>query len=388
MGAPSVRRPAWWPTEVEVELLRALLGGPEAVLGLWRLHLRSGELERLRGDAARLRPQLYERLCEAGASAPGVSEVLPLRRAYAEVRSLNARTRTEAREALGALAARGIAPMLLKGLALDAMADESGTRRIGDLDLMVRREALGGALAALREAGWNPIDSVAPGALDAKHSTCLRRSDSAEVDLHWVLSGRLAVESDPDAAMAPFWERARPATYRGVAVWVLHPMHQVLHLVAHGALVESRAAVRWLADAAFVLRRAPAEAQDWALLVDTGQSLRLSLHLWSALLCFDHVFAGVVPRPVLEELRASRRSLGERLLWLVDSRTVRRPLALDVLRTLRAHLSNQRFRALPAALLLYPRYLVANGYLVSPSQLARHVARRRRERRERTRTGA
>jgi hypothetical protein len=34
------------------------------------------------------------------------------------------------------------------------------------------------------------------------------------------------------------------------------------------------------------------------------------------------------------------------------------------------------------ALLLYPRYLVANGYVVSPRQLARHVARRRRERRD------
>lgn len=378
----SRRRPSWWPSEIEVELLRGACAQDAGVAGeIWRRLVASGSLGALRGDAARLLPLLYERLCAAGVNG---TELQPLRRAYAEVRSLNVATRTQAREALQRLVASGVSPMLLKGLAIDAMAGERGTRRIGDLDLMVRHDQLGVALGALEEGGWHATDSSEPGALVAKHSTCLRRPDTVEVDLHWVLSGRLALHRDPGAAMALFWGRARPAVYLGLEVLTLHPMHQLLHLLVHGALVESRATARWLADAWFVLRHArECEVADWRSLVDDVRSLGVSLQTWAALRCLDYVFPGVVPPAVLAELRASRWSLAERLLWLLDSRTVRQPLALDVVRTLRSHLSNQRFRALPSALLLYPRYLTANGYVVSPVQLARHVARRRRERRER-----
>ena len=391
MSARSDRRPAWWPTEVEIELLRGVFDeDPAAAVAVWRSLERRGELERLRSDAARLRPLLYERLCAADAAGP---DTLPLRRVYAETRSLNSTTRARAREALELLADRGIAPMLLKGLALDSMAGGQGTRRIGDLDLMVRHARLGEALAALRSGGWEPIESTQPGAPNAKHSTCLRRAEAAEVDLHWVLGGRLSASPDPEAAMARFWASARSATYLGVEVWLLHPMHQVLHLLVHGAFVESRAAVRWLADVAFVLRRgvsteAAEAAHDWPMLIDAARSLCLSLQTWSALRCLEQVFPGTVPAAVLDELQSSPRAFRERLLWLLDSRTVRRPLALDVVRTLRAHLSNQRYRSLPTALLLYPRYLVANGYVVSPLQLARHVVRRRRERRDAARLGA
>jgi hypothetical protein len=380
MSSQRTRRPAWWPTEVEVELLRGACSDDDALALAAGARLgSSGESPALRGDAARLGPLLYERLCAAGRSGP---DLLPLRRAYAAVRGVNARTRKHAGEALQRLAARGIVPMLLKGLALDQLAGEQGSRRIGDLDVMVRHQQLADAIEALVAGGWAAIDVTTPGTLDAKHSTCLQRLDTAEVDLHWVLGGRLAVARDPDAAMAPFWLRARAASYRGVPVVLLHPMHQVLHLAVHGALVESRAAARWLADVAFVLRRAGAEgALEWPVLTDAARALRVSLQLTEALRCFDHVFPGVVPAEVLAELQSTRRKPAERLLWLLDSRTVRRPLLLDVVRTLRQHLSYQRFRSLPSALALYPRYLAQNGYLVSPAQLARHVARRRRERR-------
>jgi hypothetical protein len=379
MAAPAPRRPAWWPTEAEIELLRAIFGDESAgAAEVWRRLYGAGGLERLGADAVRLAPQLYERLCAAGVSGP---ELLPLRRAYAETRSVNAATRRHAREALERLASRGVAPMLLKGLAFDALAGATGSRRIGDLDLMVRRGELRTALAALREGGWEAIESESPGALDAKHSTCLRRPDTAEIDLHWVLGGRLAVHRDLEVAMRPFWERARRIEYLGLRAWLLHPMDQVLHLVVHGAFVESRARARWLADVRLLLGMRAPEPADWRLLVASARELRSTTQVAAAFRCFEHVFPGMLPESLHEELGKGRRTISERLLWTLDSRTVRRPLALDVVRTLRSHLSNQRGRPLPVALLLYPSYLVANGYVASPLQLARHVARRRRERR-------
>lgn len=182
--------------------------------------------------------------------------------------------------------------MALKGLALGLSVYPSpGLRTVTDLDILVPGKDFFRALEALKQRGLRagPGEPRNPADLRANHAHVLYPSKRHEpsIDLHWhVLASARGVEDD-----APFWSAAQPLLVGSAATLGLCPEDQLLHVLVHGVRWTRMPHVRWVADAALILRR-------------SKEAFRVEKFL-DATLRFDAV------APVQEALRFVADTLGE-----------------------------------------------------------------------------
>ncbi|MCB9177173.1 MAG: nucleotidyltransferase family protein [Caldilineae bacterium] len=231
---------------------------------------------------------LLRELVEREGLRPPEAERLALERERYQVLAVNTWLRAETRRIAGALSAAGVELILLKGAALAlTLFRDPGLRRMGDVDLLVRPEAVPAALAALRALGYAPgqVEAHRGSRLAFENEVMLYRSAPPEtlVELHWQLF------DDPfyqdRLPMAWFWARTRPADLDGVAARQLEPSAQLLHLCAHLALHHGRPGhprLRWLHDIAALLQ-AEGAAIDWPALLEPARDWGLVLPLQSVL---------------------------------------------------------------------------------------------------------
>ncbi|MHB1224976.1 MAG: nucleotidyltransferase family protein [Gemmatimonadaceae bacterium] len=215
----------------------------------------------------RVTAALWPRLRRALELAPGAvvlpGEVEEAFRREAMVAEFDAR-RMEAllHEVLATLAARGIEPLLLKGAGLAYTVFGGMARRpMRDLDLLVPREALAPAVAALRAAGWEEANSDRPAGRYAAHQHApplVAPGGVGEVELHDALfpPGHPFL-MDGGAVLA----RARWVPSPVGAVLVPAPADQLIHACLHFAWSHE---LRWgawraMADVAALVGAAAAE---------------------------------------------------------------------------------------------------------------------------------
>jgi hypothetical protein len=112
--------------------------------------------------------------------------------------------RSSARQAANALAARNIAFVLYKGVALaDEVYGDLSLRAYGDCDILVRPDAVDSAFNTLQELGFAPAAStnVAQQIANGAAAIAMKRSE-ASVDLHWTLSADHLFMKDIDIVWA------------------------------------------------------------------------------------------------------------------------------------------------------------------------------------------
>jgi hypothetical protein len=193
-----------------------------------------------------LAPTLWVRLRDRG-----LVDVLPreianyLHRVHAVNTVRNDRLRAELFEILGALEARSIEPVLLKG-AVDLVVGrhgDPGARILRDLDLLVPKADLPDAVGALQALGYRepPRDK---GRFVTYFTELVRPGAIAPLDLQWYISGQRDVLSPEDAH-----RHAVVGELDGVTFRTLSPSHQIVHNVLHSELQD------WGADAGFVWLR-------------------------------------------------------------------------------------------------------------------------------------
>ena len=159
--------------------------------------------------------------------------------------------------AIDALGAASIRTMALKGLALGATVyPAAGLRSVSDIDLLVPLDRAFDAFEALVAAGYRtrPDYPQSLAELRGNHAHVFhsprRREDV--IDLHWHLLASARGDRDDD----PFWEAAREISIEGRATYVLCDEDQLLHALVHGVRWTRMPHVRWVADAAMILRGA------------------------------------------------------------------------------------------------------------------------------------
>ena len=179
--------------------------------------------------------------------------------------------------------------MLTKGAAVLAHTDWRVARRpMDDLDVAVPRALAPRAMEVLRSRGFESPLADDPRHLDERHALPFRDAAGAELDLHWhVLHGSLHPDAD-----AAFWAAAQPAEVRGVACRVLCREDAVLQAMTQGREFSDTHPLRWAADAAELLRGAP--AFDWDRVVEQARRHRLTAELRAAL----EVLAEVTGEPM------------------------------------------------------------------------------------------
>ena len=170
---------------------------------------------------------------------------------HAANRERNAEVRDELVAVVGILNRADIQPVLLKGAIrlLDGLYPDPGWRMLRDLDLLIPKSALPGAIRALESAGYASCGSEAE---------FRRRGGVCQIDLHSELFGS---RSQPRLVQAvDVLDRARPVTIGDGRAGIPAVEHQIIHLIGHSQIrhlghafghvtwrsrLEAAALVRW-----------------------------------------------------------------------------------------------------------------------------------------------
>lgn len=194
--------------------------------------------------------------------------------------------------ALRALGRAGVPAIPLKGPVLaESLYGDAGLRECSDLDLLVPREAVPDAWAALAAERWTPAEAYLVESRDLdwlvesnmEYAFARSRGEFASVlELHWDLAwrwrrGGLATER--------LWARARPAHVRGVPCLALDDATQLVYLAIHAARHRWQAA-KWLVDIHELARRGDTDWDDVARLaaeLGVTDAVRISLAACHAL---------------------------------------------------------------------------------------------------------
>ncbi len=282
------------------------------------------------------------------------------------------------------LESRGIAPIALKGPTLaQAAFGDIAMRQFADLDLLVRRDEMPGAIAALAGDGFRPQSSSPEIMLDeffqASEDAFIKPEAMAVLDVHWDLMPRYF-------PFAPDGEQVRRRAVRmrldGGEVTTLAPQDHLMLACVHGTK-HGWPSLAAITDIAALMQREP--EWDWAALCEeAAQRGSLTMLLLGARLAHD-ALAAPLPDSMVEETRRDPvvEALVPRLLdslfsgregarvpffngWMVPLRAIgsnRARLAYMLDRALAPTFDDWKFVRLPSA--LFPLY-----YLVRPARIA------------------
>jgi hypothetical protein len=157
--------------------------------------------------------------------------------------------------AIDAMNAADVRPMAIKGLAIVDLYESPGLRPMDDIDILVPRDLVDRAKAALEDAGWRWVPHP-----EHRYDYGLVRPSApgVNVELHYDLS-RWA-ERMP-GLVERLWDERVPIEVFGRTVWGLPPHAQIVTTIVHAAK-EFHAFNRliWPADVALITRH---HAVDW-----------------------------------------------------------------------------------------------------------------------------
>ena len=271
-----------WPDAQQRRLLRAALGDGESALAdfaVWQSGVDwEGDLD---GGSFRVLPLLYANLARLGCKHPFMQRLRGIyRHSWCEAQV----HRQHGVAAVSRLASEGIETLATKGLVLaNVYYDNPALRPMSDIDIMVPEHRAMEAFAALSGSGWSEPAAAHWGwrrqaMMVIAHAAALRHDRYGELDLHW----RLSPESGGAASGAIFWRHAISFEFAGTRMLRLDPAHMLLHIVTHGLRPNQLPPLRWVADAAMVLRRDGASL-DWQRLFGLARDLHVGHRLQSGL---------------------------------------------------------------------------------------------------------
>ena len=135
-----------------------------------------------------------------------------------------------------------------------------------------------------------------------------RANPEVQVDLHWRLFwARFSREAE-----TALWERAVEFDVGGEKCLAPSTADMLLHVCAHGARWNPMPPLRWVADAAFLIRTGTV---DWTHLCVQTERLGLALPLADTLNYLRSIMRVAVPEEVIRNLVRSPPTAMERLLY-------------------------------------------------------------------------
>ena len=328
-------------------------------------------------------PLLYRALTPLRPQVP--AEVWPrLSRGYFHTAARNLWLLEEAKRVVHSLSHRGVEALVLKGAALaERVYGSPALRPMGDLDLLVHREQVAAARAALAEWGYvAPQAEHIAGAVEAFESQqAWTRRDPATgmatvCELHWhLLDAPFYQRTMP---LEWFWQSAVPLAWGVAGARTLGPEAQLLHLCAHLALHHQGRGLLWTCDVDRVLRR-EGEGIDWGLLGERAEAYHLVLPLRHVVEQAVAWLGTPLPAEAMERLRTLRPTPQEARLFATLAGPPRGaiPRFLDDLAQLGGWRARGRFvwaNVFPAPAYMRQRYGIHRGWLL-PGYYAYRLAK-------------
>lgn len=296
-----------WPTDSQVQLLRAATGRRDTALPAYFAWRDMIDLDAAFDPGAfRLLPLLYVNMQRHGLCDNLMGRLKgTYRMGWCEIQLHLAR----AKAVLTAFNQRGLRTLLIKGLPLSLRYyDNPAVRPMADLDIVVPHEQVHDAIALLRELGWTEGPFTFDEDIRFHHARQWFHPQGGELDLHW----HVMQECSNAAGDAHFWDNAQPLDVDGVATLQFSPTDALFHTVIHGVRWNRQPPIRWIADALTIIEVA-GPLIDWNAMVQFAKEQRLTHRLALGLGRLRDAFDAPVPADILEQLRRHRTSLLERI---------------------------------------------------------------------------
>jgi hypothetical protein len=298
------------PSEEQVLLLRAaLLDGPEAV-SAWGEWQRRVDFDDMDGASMRLMPLVSKNMRHMRVDHPLARRVHGIHRYSWSKNQLLLRRLAMV---LDDLAAESVDVMVLKGVPLAlCYYSDPGLRPMSDFDLLVPTAAADRSVEFLLRTGWRVNEPVPVMGPDGRVDTGARpgvgfASDEDECDLHW----HLLHDCCFDGAEESTWRHAATMEVQGRSVLAPDATDLLMHVCVHGAAYNPMPPIRWIADAATILRTA-GDRVDWDRLLAEADRRLLMLVMREAVRVLREIVDIPVPDWVDSRLRTARISRAER----------------------------------------------------------------------------
>jgi hypothetical protein len=299
-----MKRPGHWPTPIGLAILRvALLEGDPVVRG-WRELAAQFDLDSLDEGSTRLVPLLERNLQRHQLENPWRDRMRGVYRYWWAHNQLLLR---RLGALLSALDSAGVPTLVLKGAAVATRYyEDPALRPMNDADVLVPRSRVREALSVARRLHLEPEFRVNDQLVRLRHGVSLRDSGGNTIDLHWAIhEDDMRPDADDHA-----WRTAIPVEISGVSTLMLAPSPLLVHACAHGAKWAADPAVRWVADAALIIRKGDVA---WDEVVREAKDRRFTVRTRSCLAYLRAALGAPVPDDVLDRLAAVPVSVFERI---------------------------------------------------------------------------
>ncbi len=313
--------PAVFPTRIQLRFLQAILSSDEEFtekIQAWeRL---AGHYADLDESTLQLFPLLYKRLSALEHTGPLFRVA---KSSYRHHWLRNSLLMHSAEQALHTLRAHHIPSMILKGGALLHLYYQSdmGSRKLEDIDIFVPKQHFSEALQRLHAAGWAADPPQSDVYFDSAffHAVNIKK-DNATIDLHCHVLHAYLDERD--------WELFRGAAQQfqlgHIVATALGDSDQLVHTCAHGLRWSMSNTLRWIPDAAAIIRRGTV---DWDRVAAVAEQTNTALHVQAALAYLQQEFAMMIPQHAMRKLQDIRSPLARRRLFRVSMKnTLNSPL--------------------------------------------------------------
>jgi hypothetical protein len=309
-----------WPTPEQELLLRASLLKGEGAVSAFLKWKASADINTVDPGSYRLFPLLYKNLQTVGIDDPLMNIFGWV---YERTLSNNGTLYERLAGLLSEFNSRSMPAVLVKGSALALLYyADPGLRPMMDADILVPTFRAREAMEIISALGWRssvtPLKGISdtrllsslgwtPGERDLKdyteeyfsvrHGQDFTNPAQFTIDLHWHL---LHGYNRPDADDL-FWKGARSINVEGVPALALDPADQLLQVCSHGVAWNTVPPIRWVADAAAIVRK-EGEGVDWERLISAADRHGKVLPVREALRYLDKYLDPPLPDAVLYKL--------------------------------------------------------------------------------------
>lgn len=200
-----------------------------------------------------------------------------------------------------ALSDAGIDALNFKGVALGVLAHaDARLRPSGDIDVLVHRDDMPRAIAALATHGYRQTDTFGPVVMRACYTTygqdILSAPGRLPVEPHWTFAPRpFAVDFD----LPGLWERRADVAIGDTTLSTLGAEDTLLVACLHGTK-ERWWRLLWIADVAGLIARHP--ALDWNALTERARRMGMLRMLFLGVGLAQRLFATSIPVSVAEQI--------------------------------------------------------------------------------------
>jgi len=271
-----------WPNKTQLTLLKAALLPPGKAEPYWYEFIAAYDLQKLDHGCNQVLPMVYINLKNRLKS--DLNEKTCLSR-YKYVWANNHLLMHDAKALLILLKQHNLKVCLLKGAAfIGYYYPDYGMRTMGDIDLLVSPNQISKLVNIIESNGYkissNQEEPDTHGLLKLFHARSFVNSRGTEFDIHQYVSKFLVSTEFSERV----WQNVKAIDLYGIEhlAYVLNPTYQLIHTVLHGLQYTPVSSIRWIVDAANLLKNNCDEI-DWDEMGDICSNHHLNLPMKMAL---------------------------------------------------------------------------------------------------------